>query len=619
MDRTLALVLRNKKLLTALGTSSAVLSSGFVVWKSWRASHSQHQVELPASIVDGIGSDHDDIALSPAETKEELRCLIPRQLRRPWRLLHQANSGQYEQHLKAVTELSQLSLSDGEMVQLAQAAQRRTAVGLARCEGADQRWFLRVPLPASVTSGDLLDLLRDVLLMLPVGGAGGQETVHTCIRTLTDSALEDISHSYEQTVDTDISSSFHVESHHLRSVPGPSITTETIVEHCLQALLSHSTLADHCSLMTSSTTLPLLSRLADTFPHNLKLKSLIGQILANISQHPDLLEAVWRGGWVGRLAGWRSSPSLEVSLPAEKCLANMDAEYGGSIFSPGIYLLAPSERLVRHTNSLSNWGVDVVFVHGLWGGLFFTWRQREREGEGGSSHCSHCWPRDWLLQDSTARDHVRLIGCDFHSYLSQWGNDCPAQNFNRNLQERSEDMLDRLTRAGVGSRPVIFVGHSMGGLIIKKMLLLAQSSQQENIRSLAENTRGVVFYSTPHEGSHIAKMNSVLKYIVFPSIEVQELEINHPDLIDLNSYFKTFVEKFKTRVISFGETLPTRHLGLDFQFVPLESANPGVGEFHAVPYNHIDICKPDNVKSILFRKLSNMLWDCLDDASPFLQ
>ena len=616
MDRTLALVLRNRRLLTALGTSSAVLSSGLVAWQAWRASH-QHQVELPANIVDGIGSDYDDIALSPAETAEELRCLIPRQLRRPWRLLHQANTGHYEQHLKAVTELARLTLSDGEMVQLAQASHRRTAVGLARSEGADPRWFLRVPLPDSVTSGDLLDLLRDILVMLSVSRAGDQETVHTCIKTLTESALEDISHSYEQTVDTDISSSFHVESHHLRSVPGPSITTETIVEHCLQALLSHSTLAEHCSLMTSSTTLPLLSRLADTFPHNLKVKSLIGQILANISQHPDHLEAVWRAGWVGRLADWRSTTHLEVSLPAEKCLANLDAEYGGTVFSPGIYLLAPSERLVTHTNTLSNWGVDVVFVHGLWGGVFFTWRQREKEGlqAGGSD----CWPRDWLLQDSTARDHVRLIGCDFHSYLSQWGNDCPAQNFKRNLEERSEDMLERLVRAGVGSRPVIFVGHSMGGLIIKKMLLLAQSSQHQNIRSLAENTKGVVFYSTPHEGSHIAKMNPLLKYFIFPSIEVQELEINHPALIDLNSYFKTFVEKFKTRVVSFGETLPSRHLGLDFQFVPLESANPGVGEFHAVPYNHIDICKPDNVKSILFRKLSNMLWDCLDDASPFLQ
>ena len=64
-------------------------------------------------------------------------------------------------------------------------------------------------------------------------------------------------------------------------------------------------------------------------------------------------------------------------------------------------------RLVRHTNSLSNWGVDVVFVHGLWGGVFFTWRQREKDGfDSGASDISNfsfCWPRDWLLEDVQSR------------------------------------------------------------------------------------------------------------------------------------------------------------------------------------------------------------------------
>ena len=620
----------------ALGTSSAVISSGFLAWQLFGSDkHSRHltaapvpllqdvvvgdgpqYLHLPGSIVADMTSDYDDTSLSPAETREELRSLIPRHLRRPWRLLHQANTGDYEQHLTAVKELARLSLSEGEIVQLAQACQRRTAVGLARCEGTDLRWFLKVPLPQAVISGDILELLRDVLETLRLGSGG--ETVHQCIRTLTDSALEDVTYSYDQTLDTDISSSFHRESHHLRSIPGPSLTTETIVENCLQALLSHSTVEEQCHVITQHTlALPLLYRLAETFPHNSKLSSLIGQILANICQHDQLLEAVWRAGWVRSLAAWRTSRLVEVSLPAEKCLANMDAEFGGSRYSPGVYLLAPSDRLVSHTNSLSNWGVDGVFVHGLWGGVFFTWREREREGQ--QENFSPCWPRDWLLTESHTRDHVRLLGCDFHSYLSQWGNDCPVQNFKRNLDERSEDMLAGLVRAGVGRRPVIFVGHSMGGLIIKKMLLLAQSSHDKNIQSLAENTKGVVFYSTPHHGSHIAKINPVLKYIVFPSVEVQELEINHPALIDLNSYFKTFVSRFKTRVISFGETQTTRHLGVDLQFVPVDSSDPGVGEFHAVPYNHIDICKPESVKSILFRKLSNLLWDCLDEASPFLQ
>ncbi len=33
----------------------------------------------------------------------------------------------------------------------------------------------------------------------------------------------------------------------------------------------------------------------------------------------------------------------------------------------------------------------------------------------------------------------------------------------------------------------------------------------------------MVFYSTPHGGSQIAKLNSVVKYIFFPTVEVQEL------------------------------------------------------------------------------------------------
>ena len=119
-------------------------------------------------------------------------------------------------------------------MQLAQACHRRTAVGLARSEAADLSWFLSVPLPESVTTGDILELLGDILARLRL-----TENVPPCTTTLTDSALEDITHSYDHTLDTDISFSFHRESHHLRSIPGPSLNTETIVENCLLALLSH--------------------------------------------------------------------------------------------------------------------------------------------------------------------------------------------------------------------------------------------------------------------------------------------------------------------------------------------------------------------------------------------
>jgi len=136
------------------------------------------------------------------------------------------------------------------------------------------------------------------------------------------------------------------------------------------------------------------------------------------------------------------------------------------------------------------------------------------------------------------------------------------------------------------------------------------------MKQLSENTKGVVFYSTPHEGSEIASLNSIIKYFFFPSIEVQELEMNNPTLVSLNQSFKEFVAKFQTKVISFGETLPTRHLGVDLTFVPPESSNPGVGEFYPVPFNHMDICKPQSRKSILFRKFYNLVWDAVDESTP---
>ena len=50
------------------------------------------------------------------------------------------------------------------------------------------------------------------------------------------------------------------------------------------------------------------------------------------------------------MAQWIRDPNLLVNLPATKALGNLDQEYGESTYSPGVYLVVPNDRIVKHDN-----------------------------------------------------------------------------------------------------------------------------------------------------------------------------------------------------------------------------------------------------------------------------
>lgn len=49
------------------------------------------------------------------------------------------------------------------------------------------------------------------------------------------------------------------------------------------------------------------------------------------------------------------------------------------------------------------------------------------------------------------------------------------------------------------------------------------SSSDPKTRSIALNSKAIVFLSTPHLGCPLAKMNDILNYLLWPSTEVEEL------------------------------------------------------------------------------------------------
>lgn len=78
-----------------------------------------------------------------------------------------------------------------------------------------------------------------------------------------------------------------------------------------------------------------------------------------------------------------------------------------------------------------------------------------------------CWPKDWLAVDCP---DLRIIGVNYETSISTWTAFCPHTHNKMTLDERSDQLMSQLLKAGVGDRPIVWITHSMGGLLVKNVL-----------------------------------------------------------------------------------------------------------------------------------------------------
>ncbi|XP_075532594.1 protein SERAC1-like isoform X4 [Dermacentor variabilis] len=489
-----------------------------------------------------------------------LKRIFGKESRQHWHLLSEARSKVQRIRHEAVKALGNMtSLSDSELCEIAQACDCRTSVGLARTASTDLRCFLSPPpIPENIMKGSLQDGLRSVLSKLPEAAA------ESCINFFTTNALQTKLQYFDA----------HHEKDDTLRWRRPAVGEAELL--CLQALLSHTALPEHRRVLVEELgVLPLLQRVLHEHAHDLTLHSLVAQMIANLALDSSLHEHIFRAGWVGILARWLRSSEVLLSFPAGRALANMDkdsllpTEYEG-----GIYLLHPQYRIREPSVS-----ADIIFVHGLLGSVFKTWRQHDSQDLGKltklesllepsvsavrSSACkitvdhtspralamheryTKCWPKSWLAEDIP---NTRILALDYDTYLSQWSPNCPLEPKKRTLFSRATDMLAKLHQAGVGERPIIWITHSMG---------------------------------------------------------------DSPHLLEIHDKFEKLVKKFSIPCLSFGESVKTL-LGFRMSkvLVPVESADPGFGDFFVVDTSHLDICKPHRWSSFSYQ----LLLDFLDHA-----
>jgi ankyrin repeat protein len=236
---------------------------------------------------------------------------------------------------------------------------------------------------------------------------------------------------------------------------------------------------------------------------------------------------------------------------------------------------------------------DIVFVHGLNGNAESTWT--------GSGEDRVFWPRDLLAKDIR---HSAIWIYSYHSRIDMSGKSKePLAHVFRRLGNELRLSLQTQTHG-----PLIWVAHSLGGLLIKTALTLSSTENEADPENeagtknlITSRTRGIIFMGTPHAGSspgaRAARFTTILSVfsrhptVIRHESEIGELRLDST-ITRTTSDFAALLDRKGFPVVSLFESQPMlTNLGPRMvveEFAKLNHPNETTGILEG---NHLTMCK----------------------------
>ncbi len=162
---------------------------------------------------------------------------------------------------------------------------------------------------------------------------------------------------------------------------------------------------------------------------------------------------------------------------------------------------------------------------------------------------------------------------------------------------------------------IVFVCHSLGGLITKQILRIASDQNKREVaHQFIERVTGVAFLGTPHLGSDIAThghnifAKGLLRCLTFqqPSIAAASLSRNDPNLRELNTWYRDWCQH---KVLRHLVLIETEKMYGTITVVKPDSADPGIAGVRAIPIavSHENICKPNDKNDEIYTHIKEFV------------
>ncbi|KAG7042875.1 LipA and NB-ARC domain-containing protein [Colletotrichum scovillei] len=313
-----------------------------------------------------------------------------------------------------------------------------------------------------------------------------------------------------------------------------------------------------------------------------------------------------------------SSPSLGCQLAPSLFVA------GGSI----------NKQVARYEISAvfthPDASVDIVLVHGLNGHPKNTWTSS-------SSSSQHdegvFWPTD-LLPQSLGKTRANILVYGYNADVYTTGKSTSASdNF---IYQHAQTLVTNLTLYRKSERtdknPIIFVAHSLGGILVKRALIYSndlRDKNQEDARSIFVSTFGIIFLGTPHTGSDMATWGIVLqkmadaiapkKMFESESVLLKTLKKDNETLQNINSHFLDFYQRFKIHMAH--ENHKTDIRGTMVTVVDASSASPQLPGvvYYGIEAPHSGMCKFNSSSAPGYRNVSTAIRTWAEEAPPVIR